>query len=148
MALVKDLLTIEVIDKRTGEVVSKETSERSMTESGARMLLYFIRGLFEDADAAKDWKYVYLFDANKSKIKILEGSWGAVETTASYCYCVLTAMDDSTDSYTTNYQGLYFRTDATILPMMCIWQQQSKTKASDQVLRVTWEVRVPYTPTP
>ncbi|MEM4866015.1 MAG: hypothetical protein QXY09_05960 [Acidilobaceae archaeon] len=148
MVLVKDLLTIEVIDRKSGEVIEKETTERSLSDGGSQVLLYFIVGYFADANVAKNWKYVYLFDSNKNRIKVLEGTWGTPVSTTNYSYCVLTATDDSTDSYTTAYQGLYHRADATLLGQMNVWQQQSKTKASDQVLRITWEIRIPFTPTP
>jgi len=145
---VKDRLTIEIIDKKTGKVVSKETTERSLGDGGSTILINFIAGKYPDADLFKGWKYLYLFDSGKNIIKYLEGTWGTVGSGANYNYCVLTATDDSSDSYTTAYQGLYHRTDATVLGQMSIWQQQSKTKGADQILRVTWEVRVPYTPTP
>jgi len=145
---VKDRLTIEIIDRKTGKVVFRETTERSLGDGGSNILINFIAGKYPDADLFKDWKYVYLFDSSKNLIKYLTGTWGTVGAGANYNYCVLTAMDDSTDSYTTVYQGLYHRTDATVLGQMNIWQQQTKTKASDQILRVTWEVRVSYTPYP
>lgn len=148
MVSVKDLLTIEVVDRKTGKVISRETTERSLSDGGSQVLLYFIVGYFADANVAKNWKYVYLFDSGKNKIKVLEGTWGTPTSVSNYSYCVLTAVDDSTDSYTTAYQGLHHRDDMATLGQMNIWQQQSKTKASDQVLRVTWEIRVPYTPTP
>jgi hypothetical protein len=145
---VKDRLTIEIIDKKTGKVISKETSERSLGDAGSNILINFIAGKYSDADLFKDWKYVYLFDSNKNIIKYLTGTWGTVGAGANYNYCVLTSTDDSSDAYTTAYQGLYHRTDGSVLGQMSIWQQQTKTKASDQILRVTWEVRVPYTPYP
>ena len=145
---VRDILTIEIIDKKTGKVVSKEMSERSLTGGGSDILISFIAGKLPDADIFKDWKYVYLFDTNKRLIKYLTGTWGDISFGANYVYCVLTATDDSSDAYTTAYQGLYHRTDGEILGQMCMWQQQTKTKGADQILRVTWEVRIPYTPYP
>ena len=145
---VKDRLTIEVIDKKTGKVVSKEVTEKSLGDGGSTILINFIAGKYPDADLFKDWKYVYLFDVNKTLIKYLTGSWGIVGSGANYNYCVLTATDDSPDAYTVVYEGLYHRTDGMVLGQMSIWQQQTKTKGADQILRVTWEVRVPYTPYP
>jgi hypothetical protein len=145
---VKDRLTIEIIDKKTGKVVSRETSERSLGDSGSTILINFIAGKFSDANQYKDWKYVYLFDSAKNIIKHLTGTWGAVGIGANYNYCVLTVTDDSSDAYSTAFQGLYYRTDAEVLGQMCIWQQQYKTKGSDQILRITWEVRVPYVSVP
>jgi len=144
----EDLLTIEIIDKKTGKVVSKETTKKSLGDGGSYLLISFIAGKLVDADASKDWKYVYLFDSNKAKIKYLSGTWGTIGVGANYNYCVLTATDDSSDAYTVVYEGLYHRDDATVLGQMSIWQQQTKTKGADQILRITWEVRVPYTPYP
>jgi len=145
---VRDRLTIEIIDKKTGKVVSKDETEKSLGDGGSNILINFIAGKYPDADLFKDWKYVYLFDSGRNKIKYLTGTWGTVGSGANYNYCVLTATDDSSDAYTTVYQGLYHRTDATVLGQMSIWQQQTKTKGADQILRVTWEVRVPYSPYP
>ena len=145
---VRDRLTIEIIDKKTGKVVSKDETEKSLGDGGSNILINFIAGKYPDADLFKDWKYVYLFDSGRNKIKYLTGTWGTVGSGANYNYCVLTATDDSSDAYTTVYQGLYHRTDATVLGQMNIWQQQTKTKGADQILRVTWEVRVPYSPYP
>ncbi|MEM1542901.1 MAG: hypothetical protein QXV82_09760 [Ignisphaera sp.] len=144
----EDLLTIEVIDKKTGKVISKETTRKSLGDGGSNILINFIAGKLTDADLFKDWKYVYLFDGSKNLIKYLTGAWGTVGSGANYNYCVLTATDDSSDAYTVVYEGLYHRTDGTVLGQMNVWQQQTKTKGADQILRVTWEVRVPYTPYP
>jgi hypothetical protein len=145
---IKDRLTIEIIDKKTGKVVSRETTERSLGDGGSNILINFIAGKYPDADQFKDWKYVYLFDSGKNLIKYLTGTWGTVGSGANYNYCVLTAIDDSSDAYTTVYQGLSQFIVEPRLGVMSIWQQQTKTKGSDQILRVTWEVRVPYTPYP
>ena len=145
---VEDALTIEIIDKKTGKVVSRETTKRSLGGAGSYILINFIAGKFTDANSVKDWKYVYLFDGSKNLIKYLTGTWGTVGSGANYNYCVLTATDDSSDAYTVVYEGLYHKTDGTVLGQMSIWQQQTKTKAADQILRITWEVRVPFTPVP
>jgi hypothetical protein len=145
---VEDVLTIEIIDRKTGKVVSKSQSKKSLMDGGSVILINFIADKLTDADLFKNWHYVYLFDSSKNIIKYLSGTWGSVGSGANYNYCILTATDDSSDAYTTAYQGMYHRTDASVIGQMSIVQAQSKTKGADQILRVTWEVRVPFSPLP
>jgi hypothetical protein len=145
---VEDILTIEIIDRKTGKVVSKSQSKKSLMDGGSVILISFIADKLTDADLFKNWRYVYLFDSSKNIIKYLSGTWGSLGSGANYNYCILTATDDSSDAYTTAYQGMYHRTDASVIGQMSIVQAQSKTKGADQILRVTWEVRVPFSPLP
>ena len=142
--LVKDVLKLELIDRETGKVVKYAEGSNSLGSTGSVLLLMFISGHEEDANKTKGWKYMYLFDGAKNYIKTLTGTFSTVTSNANYYYVVLTALDTSTDSYTTVYQGLYHEENVPILGMMNLWQNVTMTKPSDKILRAKWEVRIPY----
>jgi len=145
---VENIVTIELIDRKTGKVVERKVSKNATGPAGAFALVYLINGQPADMNVMKNWKYFYLFDSGKNKIKYIEGSWSLAEDIGGYIRAILTAQDSSSDEYTTNYQGLYWRNDATLLSQMGLYQTQSITKTADKILKVTWEVRIPYTATP
>jgi hypothetical protein len=142
---VENVVTLELIDKASGKVVERKVSKNTIAPAGAFAIIYLINGQTTDANTIKNWKYFYLFDSGKNKIKYIEGSWSYAEDIGGYIRAILTAQDSSSDEYTTNYQGLYWRNDATLLSQMGLYQTQNIMKTSDKILKATWEVRAPYT---
>jgi hypothetical protein len=141
---VDNTVTLELIDRKTGKVVERKVSKNTIAPAGAFAIIYLINGQTTDANTIKNWKYFYLFDSGKNLIKYIEGSWSLAEDIGGYIRAILTAQDASSDEYTTNYQGLYWRNDATLLSQMGLYQTQSITKTADKILKATWEVRAPY----
>jgi hypothetical protein len=141
---VENVVTLELIDKATGKVVERKVSKNTIAPAGAFAIIYLINGQTTDANTIKNWKYFYIFDSGKNKIKYIESSWSLAEDIGGYIRAILTAQDTSSDEYTTNYQGLYWRNDATLLSQMGLYQTQSITKTADKILKATWEVRAPY----
>jgi hypothetical protein len=142
---VENVVTLELIDRNTGKVVERKVSKNTIAPAGAFAIVYLINGQTTDANTIKNWKYFYLFGSGKNLIKYIEGSWSPAEDIGGYIRAILTAHDSSSDAYTTNYQGIYWRNDATSLSQMGLYQTQSITKAEDKILKATWEVRAPYT---
>ena len=141
---IEDKVTLELVNRRTGEIVKRVEKHNAIGDAGSQAILLLISGKATDPVALTNWKYVYLFRPDKSRIKVLEGSFTMPVSTPSYSYTVLTAEDTTTDEYTTGYQGMANRGDYTLLTQMLVWQQQNLTKTADYILRVRWEVRVPH----
>ena len=142
---VEDKLTLELVDRKTGKVVKRVEKHNAVGEGGAGALLLLISGKAANPVALTNWKYFYLFRPDKSLIKVLEGSFTTPQSLAGYYSTVFTAEDTTTDEYTTEYQGLVQYPDLTLLTQMYLWQRQSLTKTADYILRVRWEIRIPYT---
>ena len=141
---VENIVTIELIDRKTGKVVERKVSKNATGPAGAFALIYLVNGQPADMNVMKNWKYFYLFTSGKSLIKFLEGSWSVAEDVGGAVRAVFTANDSSTDTYDSAYQGLYWRNDATSPSQMGLFQTQTISKTSDKILGITWEVRVSY----
>ena len=141
---VENIVTLELIDRKTGKVVERKVSKNATGPAGAFALVYLINGQITDANTIKNWKYFYLFTATKSLIKFLEGSWSVAEDVGGAVRAVFTANDASTDVYDSAYQGLYWSNDAISPSQMGLFQTQTISKTADKILGVTWEVRVSY----
>lgn len=145
---IENVVTIELIDKATGKVIDRTVAKNAVGETGAGMLITIINGTISEEEPYKDWKYIHLFDSNKSKIKTLTGTWSYATRYSGYFSATLTAQDTSTDSYTTVYQGISPSSIHTSILQMCLWQNITRTKASNQTLNISWEVRVAFTAYP
>jgi hypothetical protein len=141
---VENIVTIELIDRRTGKVIERKVSKNATGPAGAFALIYLINGQPADMNVMKNWKYFYLFTSGKALIKFLEGSWSVAEDVGGAVRAVFTANDSSTDAYDSAYQGLYWRNDANSPSQMGLFQTQTISKTADKILGVTWEVRVSY----
>ena len=141
---VENIVTIELIDRKTGKVVERKVSKNATGIPGAFALIYLINGQPDDMNTMKNWKYFYLFTSTKALIKYIEGTWSVAEDVGGAVRAVFTANDASTDVYDSAYQGLYWRTDANSPSQMGLFQTQTISKTADKILGVTWEVRVSY----
>jgi hypothetical protein len=137
-------VVVEVIDKKTGEVVKRVESKNTTGQTGADHLIKYIRGYF--TTLPDPWRIVYLFKPDRSKIKELVGTWGTEEDTGTVIQNTITALDTSNDTYTVDWLGLQNTSGLTLLSSMLLWQDIAQTtKGADQNFRVRWTVRCSYT---
>jgi len=142
---VKDVLTIELIDKKTGKVVERKTMSNVLTGLGSIDLLLAIRG--EAGYGA--WNKLNIYDTAKNFIKSVTGTLSTPTSGAGYYYVQLVAQDTSTDSYTARYFGLHYNVvNQYVQNNFCADYGSPVTKGSDQTLKATWELRVAYSSPP
>jgi len=138
-------VTIELIDKKTGKVVERKTGHNVLLGLGSQALLKAIKGTVDYTA----WNTLNIFDTAKNFIKSITGNLGSISLGTGYYYVKLSATDDSTDSYTTRYFGLHYSSvNAYVNNLLAYDYGSNISKASDQTLKATWEIRIAYSSAP
>jgi len=141
---IENIVTIEVVDRKTGKVVMRKQGKNVILWSGATELLEAVIGSPVGA-----WSHLNIFNPDKIYIKSVTGSFGDILGGLGYYYVQFTAQDSSTDSYTTRYFGLASVNQADWVRQNVAYDYGSSvTKGADQTLKVTWEIRVPFSTPP
>jgi hypothetical protein len=142
---VEHIVTIEVIDRNTGEVKKKVTSKNTLLNSGALLVLKAFDGTLSSVPSASN--IVSLFDPNKTYIKSITGSFGSETDTGSAWQNTVTATDSSTDAYTVQYLQLSSQALSTYSNAVAYFvnaQASAVSKGSADILKVTWTISVSY----
>jgi len=137
---IKGIVRVQILS-RDGRVIEERTLRNTVLVGGANDLLNVIRGTY----TVNPWNKVNIYDRYETYIKTLTGSWSDILGGAGYNYIVLIAEDTSTDDYYFGFFGLDYTT-RTILGDNRLAYDYGTTghKASDQILKVTWEIRISY----
>jgi hypothetical protein len=145
---VKDRVTIELIDKKSGKVVLKKTLENVISRYGAQRVMYQYdgQGTIPSGPPVNKVNLYYTGASNEPAVLSLTGSYGSRQDTGNSFQNTLTATDSSSATYSFRYLGLDTSSDVPG------WMNNDHkydygsvvTKGSDQTLRVTWTVVVPY----
>jgi len=142
---------IEVIDKETGKVKQKVELKNAILKNAATDIIGLFTGSVSYTGPLE--KYVYLWNTTTSKIKELPIGWNtSYVDTGTAIQNTGTATDSSSDSYTVNYVELRFASGGTtygdLTTDFASKLSSPVTKASADVLKVTWVISVPYSSPP
>jgi len=141
---IEGIVTIELIDKKTGKTVYKGKSKNTVLWSGATELLEAVIGSPVGA-----WSHLNIFKPDKTYIKSITGSFSEISSEVGYYYVRFTAQDTSSDAYTTRYLGLASVNQADFVRQNLANDYGTNvTKDSDKTLNVTWEIRIPFSTPP
>lgn len=142
---IDNIVTVQLIDRKTGKITSERTHKNVVLSRCSADILSVIRGVW----TVVPWDDVNIFTPTKSFIKTISGSYTTVQPGTGYNFVVLTAEDTSSDSYTCRYFGLCYESQSDYTLQSFAYDHGSDiTKGSDQILRVTWEIRIPYSSPP
>ncbi|MEM2868695.1 MAG: hypothetical protein QXR84_09475 [Candidatus Bathyarchaeia archaeon] len=142
---IDNIVTIQLIDKKTGKVVSEKTGRNVVLSRCSADLLSVIRGVW----TVVAWDDVNIFTPTKTFIKTISGSYTTVQPGTGYNFITLTAQDTSNDTYTCRYFGLCYESQSDFTLQSFAYDYGSNlNKGSDQTLRVTWEIRIAYSSPP
>jgi len=142
----KGELTIELRDRKTGKLKKIIHEKNAVLTAGAGKAL----GSFDAGGTISPDTYVNLYDSSKALIKRLSGSWGGRTDTGNSLYNELTVTDDSNDSYTVAYLGLW---DTDNDPgyennHFAYKPSEAITKGASDTLTIRWRITVSYSSAP
>lgn len=142
---IEHIVIIRLIDKKTGKIEYESKSRNATLVRGAEAFIYAICGV----PYTTPWNKVNIYTSTKSYIKTISGTFGTMGDGGTYKYIVLTASDESNDSYTFQYLGNHKDSLTTYTENFFAYgESTAKTKTSTQILQVTWEFRVGYSSAP
>jgi len=143
--LIKGKVVVEIIDKKTGKVVHHSEHENAFVATGAQYLTQCLLG----TATLQAYSTVNLYTTTGSLIKALTGTYSSISDTGSAKQVTLTATDGSTDTYTFQYEGISYGSQAEYGGnAFCNKESTAKTKGSDQSVKVTWTISVAYSAIP
>ena len=143
--LVKGKVRVEIIDKKTGKVVDRSEHENAFVAAGAQYLMQCLLG----TATLQAHNTVNLYTTTGSLIKALTGTYSSIADTGSAKQVTLTATDGSTDTYTFQYEGISYGSQAEYgANAFCNKESTAKTKGSDQTAKVTWTITIGYSAIP
>jgi len=145
----KNIVTIEIIDKKTGKVKKKVVTDNVVCTYAAQRALTSIDNP-SALGSAVVVATINLFDSTKTKIKSLTGTWGTKTDTGTAWQNTLTATDSSTDVYTVQYLELDVGDlpSYTTTPYFANAQPTAISKGSTDTLRISWTVSISYSSAP
>ncbi|MBS7613616.1 hypothetical protein KEJ48_05170 [Candidatus Bathyarchaeota archaeon] len=145
---VKDKVTIELIEKNTGKVILKKTLHNVITRYGAerQMYQYDALGTVPSAPPVRRVNLYYTGGSTEPPVVSLQGDWGSRVDTGTALQNTLTAVDSTNATYSFRYMGLDVSADVGgwINNYHKYDYGSVVTKGSDQTLRITWTISIPY----
>jgi hypothetical protein len=143
--LIKGKVVVEIIDKKTGKVVHHSEHENAFVATGAQYLMQCLLG----TATLQAYNTVNLYTTTGSLIKAVAGTYSSITDTGSAKQVTLTALDNSTDTYTVLYEGISYGSQAEYGGnAFCSKESTAKTKGSDQNFKVTWTITIGYSAIP
>jgi hypothetical protein len=143
--IIKGKVRVEIIDKKTGKVVDASEHENAFVAVGAQYLMQCLLG----TATLHTYNKVNLYTSTGSLIKGVDGTYSSISDTGSAKQVTLTALDNSTDTYTVLYEGISYQNESEYgANAFCNKESTAKTKGSDQNLKVTWTITIGYSPIP
>jgi len=142
---VKGKVVVEIIDKKTGKVVDRSEHSNAFVAVGAQYLMQCLLG----TATLHTYNKVNLYTDTGSLIKGLDGTYSSITDTGSAKQVTLTATDGSTDTYSFLYEGISYGTESEYgANAFCNKESATKTKGSDQSVKVTWTITIGYSAIP